>query len=112
MKTQDKFDLRKQQLREEVALRQQRIHELTDQLEKNFGRMAINSLMPAKQGKTNTGGAILSTLGTIAGRIFPSVPIPGSTGGFGQSWQILAAGLAFRYLKKMLKKKKSSPDNQ
>jgi hypothetical protein len=112
MKTQDKFQLRKQQLREEVEMRKHRIHELTDQLEKNFGRMTINSLMPSRQGKTNSTGAVLNTLGTIAARIFPGVPLPGSKGGFGQSWQLLAAGIAFRFLRKMIKKKKSTSDNQ
>ena len=105
MAVHNRFHTKQEQLREEVRLREKRIHELTEQLEHNFGKMALNSFMSSPRGKSGASGSFFSTLGDLASRIFTSGSFTGSKQGF-QSWQVLAAGLAFRYIRKMMKKRK------
>ena len=105
MAVHNRFRAKQEQLREEVRLREKKIHDLTDHLENNFGKMAMNSIMPSSRGKSDSKGNFFSTIANMAARF---IPFAGAKQGFSPTWKIMAAGIAFRYFRKIMKKRKES----
>jgi hypothetical protein len=99
----DKLKQRQTILRAEIARRENHMQTLSDQLEQNFGRIVINSILPVSGGQRHTISKTIDTTSNILGNLLGSSLAGGKYDGLFKSAQMIAAGLAWRYIKKLFK---------
>lgn len=100
MNPKDRLIQEKALIKDEIARREKRIQELTDQLEDNFGRMVLNSIMPVNSSQRHTINKTLDQTSGLFGNFF------GSAGRYEPIFKILrmaASGLAWKYIRKIFK---------
>jgi hypothetical protein len=99
----DKLSQRQTILREEIARRENHLQKLSEQLEQNFGRVVINSVLPVSGGQRHTISKTIDSTNNILSGILGSSSTSGKYDGLFKSAQMIAAGIAWRYIKKMFK---------
>ena len=106
MKPLDQLREEQRRLKSEIDLREQRINEKLKELETNFGKMTLNSILPFNTDQLEKASGIFSNINSMILKIIPS-----SVGeekkekiqSVLKTVEMAAAGLAYKYVTKFFK---------
>lgn len=106
MKPLDQLREEQRRLKSEIDLREQRINEKLKDLETNFGKMTLNSILPFNTDQLEKASGIFSNINSMILKIIPS-----SVGeekrekiqSVLKTVEMAAAGLAYKYVTKFFK---------
>ena len=104
MTSKDKLKQQQEILRGEIRRREAAMQQLSDQLEENFGRVILNSVLPVNQGQRHSINQTLDTTNSFLSSILGGSQIPGKYDGFLKSARMIAAGIAWKYIRKLFTK--------
>ena len=89
-------------LRAEIKRREAAMQMLTDQLEENFGRVIMNSVLPVNKKRLHSINHTFDTMNGFLNSFLGGTKTPGKYEGLFNSFRTIAAGLAWKYIRKML----------
>lgn len=101
----DKLKAEKARAKAEMKFHEQRISDKLHHLEKNFGKMALQSMLPLNAEQADLAGKFLNPVNTLIDKFLPdavSDEKKEQLKGVLKTVQLVAAGLAFRFLKKKI----------
>lgn len=105
MKPLDKLKSEQARAKAEMKFHEQRINDKLLHLEKNFGKMALQSILPLSNDQINMAGKFLQPVNTLIDKFLPesiSDEKKEQFKGVLKTVQMITAGLVFRYLKKKI----------
>lgn len=102
MKAKEQLKLRQELLRAEIRLREAGMQNLTDQLEENFGRVLLNSVLPVNRRQLHSINHSFDSVSNFLNSFLGGNKSASKYEGLFKSAQVLAAGVAWRYLRKLI----------
>lgn len=105
MKPLDRLKAEQAKARSEMRIQEERISEKLHLLEENFGRIAINSVLPLNPDQIQKASRFLNPVNNLIEKIIPdsvSEEKKEQYKGMVKTVEMAAAGLVFRYMRKWL----------
>ena len=102
----EKIRRKKEVLKKDIKLREERLAGEINYLESNFGKMAIDSILPFNTGQIEKASGIFNTINETVLKVLPSSVSDEKKQKYAsvmKSAEMLVAGLTYKYLTRFLR---------
>lgn len=103
MTSNEKLKKQQQDLRHQLKQSEFRVQEIFDNLENNFGRIAINSVLPFSTAQRKSMNNAFDSANNFVSKIIPGIGTGKKLEGPLKAVQMVVVGLVYRYIRRLLK---------